>query len=425
MHGEQREARHVPPPPVARKIAFVRFGDFGAAAARLRSSGEETFHAQRYSVGIVEALAREHEVWVIGLDAAEAHAGTTASGVRTLGIDRAYGTPAGDDRLLAALRGIAPDCVIMRTPSLAVTRYCLRHGIRVFPCFADSLRPRRGLRGLLDAWRTRRLAAAFRDPAIPWVGNHNLPASRALAGLGIDPGKIVPWDWPRADRPSELPAREAPPRAEVRLLCLGRVSEAKGVGDAIRALAVSQPLRSRCRLSVVGSGDLDAMRSLAEGLGVADRVDVTGPVPFAEVMPTMRTHDVLLVCSRPEYGEGMPGTVYQGFAARLPVVMSTHPVFTATFADGVDCVFAPASDPAALAAAVLRVLDEPGLYGRLSAGAAAGFARIALPVMWGDVITHWLRDDADGDAWLAARSLATYPTSRQLQTRHPQRRTTS
>ena len=397
--------------PARRKLLFVQFGDFREAALRLRETGVETYNSQRYSVSYVEGLAERHAVTVIAIATETDYDETLPDGTRCIGLAGAYRGTASAGRLVAAVEAIAPDRVILRTPDMAILDHCRRRGIPVLPCLADTPNPRPGLRGIVDRFRFRRLARLLGDRAIPWIANHNVPACRSLARLGISPAKIVPWDWPTDAHPAERAPRGMPAGDPVRLLCLGAVNEAKGVGDAIRALAAAPTLRARCRISVVGRGDIAGMQALAATLGVADRVDFVGPVPFAEVMPAMDRHDILLVFSRSSYGEGMPGTIYQGLAARLPIVMSRHPVFMETFTDGEDCVFTASGDPTDFAAAIERVLDTRGLYARLSANAEAAFAKIALPVRWADVIDHWLRDDATGNSWLAARSLATYPSA--------------
>lgn len=388
------------------KVVFVQFGDFRDAARRIAATGQETFHAQRYSVEFVERLARSATVTVIALDATAAYEERLENGILTLGVAGPWGSAPARQRVLALLRRLAPDALILRTASRVVLKLCLAERIRVLPCLADSFGPRPGVRGLVDRVGALALGRLLADPRIPWVSNHNVPASRALVALGVPPAKIVPWDWPRPCRPADSAARTRSPGQPVRLLCLGTVSEQKGVGDAIRALAASPDLRRHCRLTVIGPGSTATMAALADRLGIGDRVDVLGPIPFAEVMPTMHAHDVLIVYSRPDYSEGMPGVIYQGLAARVPIVMSRHPMFLSAFADGADCVMAEPADPQALAKAILRLIDSPALYGVLSAGADAAFAKIEYPVLWGDVLTNWLRNDAEGDSWLAARTLA-------------------
>jgi glycosyltransferase involved in cell wall biosynthesis len=350
-------------------------------------------------------MATTASISVISVNTRQPHDEILESGVRSIGLSQPFGSVASTQALIEALDRVAPKQVVMRLPSCAVLRHCLSAGIDVFPNLADSFVPRPGLRGLKDRYRAFRLARLLADPRIRWVSNHNVPASRQLADLGVQVAKIVPWDWPRDFRLTDTAPRTHPLSEDVRLLCLGTVSEAKGVGDVIRAISVSATLRARVRLTVVGSGDIAAMRSLAAELGVSDRVEFTGPVKFSSVPHTMLSHDILLVYSRSSYSEGMPGTLYEGFAAHIPIIMSRHPMFAGTFVDGIDTLMADAESPRALAVTIQRLLDDPELYVSLSANADSAFAKIEYPVLWADVVENWRRNDAAGDVWLAARSL--------------------
>jgi phenylacetate-CoA ligase len=49
--------------------------------------------------------------------------------------------------------------------------------------------------------------------------------------------------------------------------------------------------------------------------------------------------------------------------------------------DGVDALLAPPDDPSALAQAILRILHEPGLAGRLSQAAIANAQRFTWPAV--------------------------------------------
>jgi phosphatidylinositol alpha-mannosyltransferase len=67
-------------------------------------------------------------------------------------------------------------------------------------------------------------------------------------------------------------------------------------------------------------------------------------------------------------GESFGIVLVEAMAAGLPVVASDIPGYDEVVRPDVDGLLVPARDPAALAAAVARVLDQPGLAGRLAAG---------------------------------------------------------
>jgi GT2 family glycosyltransferase len=76
--------------------------------------------------------------------------------------------------------------------------------------------------------------------------------------------------------------------------------------------------------------------------------------------------DVLVVPST--WIENAPFIIREAFAAGVPVIASNLGGMAEMVRDGVDGLLFPAGDPAALAAAVRRLIDEPDLLARLRAG---------------------------------------------------------
>ena len=73
-------------------------------------------------------------------------------------------------------------------------------------------------------------------------------------------------------------------------LYVGRLKRYKGIGFAIRALAVARRSRPELRLIVAGAGDyLAELQRLAAGLGQADAVDFRGFVTEAEKIALLRS----------------------------------------------------------------------------------------------------------------------------------------
>jgi glycosyltransferase involved in cell wall biosynthesis len=237
------------------------------------------------------------------------------------------------------------------------------------------------------------------------AGNHNIAAAESLARIGVSPEKIVPWDWPRSPTPADFQPKLAPSSGPMRLICVGTVSEAKGVGDVVRALAADPKMGGGAVLEVVGKGDLEGIRTLSVSLGISDRVILTGQIPHADVAPAMHKSDVVLVYSRHSYGEGLPGTIYLGLASRTPLVVSDHPMFTAYLRDSEDALIVPERSPEKLASCLTSLFADAALYERLSGNSATVFERICHPVLWGEFVERWLRDAPEDRAWLDSNAL--------------------
>lgn len=109
------------------------------------------------------------------------------------------------------------------------------------------------------------------------------------------------------------------------LLYQGAVNVGRGVEEAIEALA-GLP---ECRLVVVGDGDvIGAARELAARVGVADRVEFVGRVPFERLPAYMADADLGLVMLRDlclNYRYALPNRVFDFIGAGLPILACRLP----------------------------------------------------------------------------------------------------
>ncbi len=168
----------------------------------------------------------------------------------------------------------------------------------------------------------------------------------------------------------ELPA-DAPNGAGDGIVEVARLAPVKGQRELIEAVARLDGVR----VTLVGrdlerGGDYEReLRALADGLGVADRVDFAGyRADAAELMGGA----ALVVL--PSWTEGLPMTLLEAMARRRPVVATPVGGTPEVVADGETGVLVPARDPAALADAIAALLRDPARRRRLG---DAGRARVA------------------------------------------------
>jgi glycosyltransferase involved in cell wall biosynthesis len=146
----------------------------------------------------------------------------------------------------------------------------------------------------------------------------------------------------------------APDADALDLVFIGELREAKGIDTLIAALPLLKPRRPAPRLALIGAGpDLEQFRRQAERLGVADRIDILGPLPARQ---GFRRGRVLVVPSRQE---SLPYVVLEAAAARVPVLASD--------VGGIPEIFGPyrgrlgrPGDPVDLALRIDRALDAEG-----------------------------------------------------------------
>jgi D-inositol-3-phosphate glycosyltransferase len=203
-----------------------------------------------------------------------------------------------------------------------------------------------------------------------------------LAGLGADLRRIhvvpcgVDLDVFRPDGPAEERRPGVP-----RIVVLTRLVERKGVEDVIA------PLRHlpRAELVVAGGGDAyevdndpeaRRLRALAREHGVADRVELRGPVHRRDVPPLLRSADVV-VCV-PWY-EPFGIVPLEAMACGVPVVASAVGGQIDTVVDGVTGLHVPPRRPDRVAGALRSLLADPALRARLG---AAGVRRTRTGYGW-------------------------------------------
>lgn len=173
-----------------------------------------------------------------------------------------------------------------------------------------------------------------------------------LVALGAPPEKVTVLRN-GVDLQAFRPPSDWVPNATPSLLSVGHLIPRKGHDLVIRALA----LLPRHHLVVVGDGpQREALRALAQRLGVADRVRFAGARPHAELRHFYGAADVMVLASA---REGWANVLLEAMACGTPVVAS--PAWGSR-----EAVSSPAAGlvlhettPEAIAAAVRRLLAAP------------------------------------------------------------------
>ena len=383
------------------RFTIVQYaGDYREAFERLSAGGKETYYAQRHSVDFVGSLARRLEqVAVICAVSDTPYDAVLANGVRAVGAGLRPGfDPAA---LLPFVARTEPNRLSINSPLAPVLRWARRNLIRTIVPLADSF----NAGGLRAAIRHRLLARQLNDPLIEWVGNHGISACLSLAGIGVRADKIVPWDWPPAHRPTDYPSRNLTGDGPRKVFYVGSLSQAKGVGDLLAATARLRGQGYPVSLTLAGRDADGSMAARARALAIEDAVTFLGVVANEDVPQLMREADLVVIPSRHDYPEGLPLTIYEALSARTPIVASDHPMFRNALTDGESAVIFRAGDVNQLAAAIVKVLDDPALYQALSASSEDAWNRIQLPVTMGAFVAAWLEDTVPARQWLSSHSL--------------------
>jgi len=203
-----------------------------------------------------------------------------------------------------------------------------------------------------DTGRLRRRFARFaarRAAAVVGVGERSARVLERL--LDLPPGRVRTIHNGVPEAAAE-DAPWAPGRPVVG--CIGRLDREKAHDTLLRALAELD-----ASAVVVGDGaERERLARLAEELGIAERVRFTGWSDDPRRL--LSSFTVFCLPSRPGT-ESFPLTVLEAMLAGLPVVATTVGSVGEAVLDGETGLLVPPDDPAALAAALRRLLGDPEL----------------------------------------------------------------
>jgi glycosyltransferase involved in cell wall biosynthesis len=180
--------------------------------------------------------------------------------------------------------------------------------------------------------------------------------------IGVDLSRVGRGLIPMAERPR-------------RVLFVGRLVEKKGAAVLLQALA--DPRLAGVEALIVGDGPLrEALQAQARALHLPPSVRFAGALPHAQVLAEMmqaRVYCLPAVTASNGDAEGLNTTVIEAQAAGLPVVTSARGSTTEGMLDGITGLAFAEHDAAALAAALVRLMNDDALAQRM-ADAGPSFA---------------------------------------------------
>ena len=166
---------------------------------------------------------------------------------------------------------------------------------------------------------------------------------------------------------------------------VGTFENKKGQDILVRAFAQLRERRTDLSLVIVGrSGpQLQLLRDLIAELGLVDCVDLREDLPHAQTLSMIRSAKVFALSSRQEpFGIVLLEAAYFS----VPVVATRVGGVPEVVADGVTGLLVPADDPAALASAVERLLDDAALARRIADNARQ---RTLNDFTWGQAFSRY------------------------------------
>lgn len=254
--------------------------------------------------------------------------------------------------VLAARRVCRPRAALVFAPLVSLTE-TLVDDRRVFA--PGSLRARAV--GLLDRATLRAADLVLADTAAHAAWYVELGAHAARVGVwhfGVEP---------------EFRAPVAPAPEPGRVLFYGRGLPLHGLDTIVAAAA---RLGSRAEVVCIGRGP-ERPRAEAQARALGAPITWRDDVALAELPGELARAAVVLGVfgTSRKAAVVVPNKVYQAAAAGRPLVTRDGPGLREVLTPGTHCLAVPPGDPAALAEAVTRLLDDPALAERLGAAARA------------------------------------------------------
>lgn len=177
------------------------------------------------------------------------------------------------------------------------------------------------------------------------------------------------------------------------LLTVARLDHHKGIDTVIRALPAVRSSVPRARYAVAGVGDRkEALERLVAELRLGDAVRLLGFVPDDDLPALYAAADVFVLASR-RYDllvEGFGIAVVEASASGLPVIGSRSGGIPEAVREGVTGVIVEPDDPASLAAAAIRLLEDEALRRRMG---HAGRVAVEEYFNWDRVAADLIRID--------------------------------
>jgi len=221
--------------------------------------------------------------------------------------------------------------------------------------------------------------------------------SRSLARRGVRPDRISVLH-------NSVPVKPAPPQDAVDnvrsrlgispgsrvVLSVGRFSREKAQADLLRAFELLGHRESDppTLLLLVGDGpERPGLEAMVQAAGMKGSVIIAGQQN--DVSPFYALATVLAL---PSHSEGSPNVLLEAMAAGVPVAATAVGGVPEISINEENALLVPPGQPALLAAALRRLLDEPGLRRRLAANASARIAACYSPDAYDQRLLELYRD---------------------------------
>lgn len=138
----------------------------------------------------------------------------------------------------------------------------------------------------------------------------------------------------------------------------GRDSKRKGVYDLISSISLILNQQPNVILTVVGSGEVETIRSICKDLNLGKNVRILGQITDKEKINELNNSDIFVL---PSYSEGLPISILEAMAFGVPVVSTTVGAIPEVIEEGVNGFLIEPGDHKLLAEKLLLLIKSKNL----------------------------------------------------------------
>ena len=172
-----------------------------------------------------------------------------------------------------------------------------------------------------------------------------------ICRLGVDPKHFKP-----------LPQTGKPNRKQ--LLCIGRLTSAKGQAILLEAMALLLQKSSPLQLTIVGMGpDYDSLKMYTQTLGIQNHVNFTGAIDQDHIIDFYQAADIFVL---PSFAEGLPVVLMEAMAMGIPCISTAITGIPELIQHRQNGLLVSASDVEGLAGAIQELTENSQLYNQLA-----------------------------------------------------------
>lgn len=222
---------------------------------------------------------------------------------------------------------------------------------------------------LISVWGTDILEAPNLTPVHRWLTRFALARADMITATGLHLATATLQHAPAGRQVAVVPygvdmsmfrPRARRHRKTVVIGAVSRLSVEKGIEYLVEAFALlRRRYGERVVLNIAGDGPEGAsLKALAERLQVGDAIDWRGWIEHEELPSFLQGLDIFAL---PSTYEGFGVAAAEASAMALPIVASRVHGIPDVVLDGDTGLLVPPRDPAALAAALAKLIDDPSL----------------------------------------------------------------